>query len=304
MRAVPRDNESVNETWISDRDRFSYAGLHAADRLTTPMVKENGKWVATDWESAFTRVVEGLRSTAAEETGALLSPQATLEELYLAQKFLRALGVMNLDHRLRQSDFSRAEADPLFPYLGLPIEGLEKVNAALLVGSNVRKDQPIAHHRLRKAAMKGAPMMVINTRDYDFAFPVVEQIIADPHALLRHLAGVAAAAIRLAGVAAPASLSGVLGSAEGAAAGQTMAQCLKDAQAALVLMGTEALAHPQASLIRALCSLIAEHTGAVFGYLPEGANGAGAWLAGAVPHRGAAGAALDAPGRDATAMLA
>jgi NADH-quinone oxidoreductase subunit G len=303
MRAVPRDNEAVNETWIPDRDRFSYTGLSAPDRLTTPMVKDNGKWVNTDWESALARVVEGLRGTSADRIGALLSPHATLEELYLAQKLLRGMGVMNIDHRLRQSDFSRAGGDPLFPYLGLPLADLERVNAALLVGSNVRKEQPIAHHRLRKAALAGARMMAVNTRDHAFVFPMAEQVIADPQALLRSLARVAAAALKAAGATAPASLKKILADADPGDAERNMAGLLREAGSAVVLMGNQAMAHPQASLIRALCAVIAEHTGAIPGYLPEAANSAGAWLAGAVPHRGPAGAALDRPGLDTGAML-
>jgi NADH-quinone oxidoreductase subunit G len=303
MRAVPRDNEAVNETWISDRDRFSYTGLYAPDRLTVPMVKDRGQWVATDWETALTRVVEGLRGAAADEIGALLSPHATVEELYLAQKFLRGLGVGNLDHRLRHSDFSRPAADPLFPYLGMPVEALERVDAALLVGSNVRKEQPIAHHRLRKAALAGAAMMALNTRDYGFAFPVCDQIIADPQAMLRHLAGLARAALQAAGATAPASLAGILAEAPAGEREMAMAMRLSEGASALILVGSQAMASPQASLIRALCGLIAGHTDAVLGYLPEAANSAGAWLAGAVPHRGPAGAVLDAPGLDTGAML-
>lgn len=304
MRVVPRDNESVNETWISDRDRFSYTGLYAADRLQAPMVKDNGKWAVTDWETALTRVVEGMGAGTADQVGALLSPHATLEELYVAQKFLRGMGVTNIDHRLRQSDFSHAGADPLFPYLGLPVEGLERVDAALLVGSNVRKEQPIAHHRLRKATMRGdVSMMAVNTRDYGFAFPMAEQIIADPQALLRHLAGVAVEALEAAGAGAPASLADVLAEAARGETERAMAGALGAAGSAVVLLGSQAMAHPQASLIRALCAVIAEHTGAVLGHLPDAANSAGAWLAGAVPHRGPAGAPLDAPGRDAAQML-
>jgi NADH-quinone oxidoreductase subunit G len=303
MRAVPRENEAVNEIWISDRDRFSYTGLYAPDRLTSPMVKDKGQWVATDWETALARVVEGLRGTAGDEVGALLSPHATVEELYLAQKLLRGLGIRNLDHRLRQSDFSHADADPLFPYMGMSIEGLERVNAALLVGSNVRKEQPIAHHRLRKAALAGAAMMALNTRNYEFAFPVAAQLVVDPQALVRHLAGLARAALDARGAKVSASLAGILAQAGSGETEQAMAGRLAQGESAVILVGSQAMAHPQASLIRALCGLIAEHTGAALGYLPEAANSAGAWLAGAVPHRGPAGGALDAPGFDAGAML-
>ncbi|MFN2347950.1 MAG: NADH-quinone oxidoreductase subunit NuoG [Thioalkalivibrio sp.] len=304
MRAVPRENDAVNETWISDRDRFSYTALYAEDRITSPMVKDNGKWVETDWESALARTVEGLKGSAASDTGALLSPHATLEELYLAQKLLRGLGVTSIDHRLRQADFSHADADPVFPYLGMPLDELDSVDAALLVASNVRKEQPIAAHRLRKAALKGAAMMAINTRDYDFAFPMAAQRITDPYGLVTALAGVAQAALQAAGAKAPASLAGIIDSASADESAQAMAAALKDVERAVLLLGSQAFAHPRFSVLRALAGVITEHTGATLGYLPEAANSVGAWLAGVVPHRGPGGERLESAGLNAASMLA
>ncbi len=83
MRVVPRDNEAVNETWISDRDRFGYAGLYAPDRLLRPRIKDGGRWQEVDWERALAFVGEGLRavrnSRGAGAIGALASPSATVE---------------------------------------------------------------------------------------------------------------------------------------------------------------------------------------------------------------------------------
>ncbi len=48
MRVVPRQNDAINECWISDRDRFSYEGIYSADRLTKPMVRgADGAWRET-----------------------------------------------------------------------------------------------------------------------------------------------------------------------------------------------------------------------------------------------------------------
>lgn len=60
MRVHPRDNESINETWISDRDRFSYEGLYSSDRLTTPMIKKSGEWIEVNWEMALEMAAAGL----------------------------------------------------------------------------------------------------------------------------------------------------------------------------------------------------------------------------------------------------
>ena len=137
MRVVPRENESVNETWISDRDRFSYEGIYSDDRLAKPLLGG----VETEWEAALEAAAKGLQDViarhGADAVGFLVSPTATVEELYLAQKLARGLGVANIDHRLRQADFSDQGSAPVFPWLGQALEDLEKVKAALLIGSNV-----------------------------------------------------------------------------------------------------------------------------------------------------------------------
>ncbi|MCG5493187.1 NADH-quinone oxidoreductase subunit NuoG [Ectothiorhodospira variabilis] len=299
MRVVPRRNDGVNETWISDRDRFSYTGLSADDRLTQPMIRQKGEWVVTDWETALTRVVEGLRAQPAEACGALLSPQASLEELYLAQQWLRGLGIHHLDHRLRQSDFSDQGRAPLFPYLGGSLESLEQVSACLLVGSNIRKDQPMAAHRLRKAALDGAAIMAINVRDFPFHFPVQSQVVVDPQGMVMTLAAVAAAALEKAGGSTPRGFADLLKAAQVTDEARAMAERLAGEGDARILLGIQAQHHPQFSLLRALGGVIADLTGATLGYLSEGGNASGAWLAGAVPHRGPGGAALETAGQPA-----
>ena len=172
MRMVPRENEQINEVWLSDRDRFSYEGLSSDDRLTMPMVKVDGEWQSVDWETALQTSVEGIRAViaahGADQMGVLVSPAATVEEMLLTQAVARGAGINNIDHRLRQSDFSDQDTAPPCPTLGQPIEALEDINAALLIGSNPRKDQPIIGHRLRKAAVAGAQVMFINPVDSNF----------------------------------------------------------------------------------------------------------------------------------------
>ena len=307
LRAVPRENEAVNESWISDRDRYSYDGLNAADRLRNPMIKQDGQWREVDWPTALDFTVNGLQKViaqhGAQQLGALCSPSSTIEEMYLLQKVLRALGSSNLDHRLRQTDFSDQDQAPLYPWLGQSIEHLEQVDAALLIGSNVRKDQPLAGHRLRKAALAGAHIMFINPLDYDFRFDVAQKIITDPRRMVSELCAVAKALVQITGVKAPAGLSDAFKSVHVEAAHTTIAQTLKNARNGTVLLGLGAFAHAEFSALRALASLIAQLTDAKLGYLTDGANAAGAWLAGMVPHRGPAGSKIDAGGQHAAAMF-
>jgi NADH-quinone oxidoreductase subunit G len=301
MRVVPRENESVNETWISDRDRFSYEGIYSTDRLAKPLVKG----VETGWEAALEAAASALKDIiaqhGAEAVGFLVSPTATVEELYLAQKLARGLGVANIDHRLRQADFSDQDSAPAFPWFGQAIEDLEKVKAALLIGSNIRMEQPLAGHRLRKAALAGSQVMFINPRDFDFRFPVAAKVIADPAGVVTALAGVAQAVAELKGVALPVNLvslaTGVPSDAE-----RTMAAHLMNAPAT-VLLGNLAIAHPAFAQLRALAGFVAQQSGAQLGYLPEAANSVGGWLAGALPHRGPGGQKAPMVGLDTRTML-
>jgi len=109
LRVLPLENESLNQCWLSDKDRFSYEGLNSPDRLTSPMVKQGGAWQAVDWQTALRYVADGLGSIKAEHgadaIGALVSPHSTLEEMALTAQLIRGLGSDNVDFRLRHSDF-------------------------------------------------------------------------------------------------------------------------------------------------------------------------------------------------------
>lgn len=304
-RVVPAENDSINEVWLSDRDRFSYEGLYSRDRLQSPMIKEQGEWKEVDWETAFHAAHKGLQSVVdtqgANRIGALLGATATSEEAYLIQKLMRALGSNNVDHRLRRSDFSDQESEPSFPYLGQSIAELEQLNAVLLVGAYPRKDQPILNHRLRKASLAGADMMLIDVVDYPFNFEVQEKLINSSGVLVNELAGVAKALLD-SGSTDP-ELAALLSDTSANEVQRTIAGKLVSGEKSGVLLGNLATSHPQFSTIRYLAGKIAELSGATLGYLGESANSAGAALAGATPHR-TVGAERNAnPGLHALAML-
>ena len=305
MRVLPRVNEAVNECWLADRDRFSYEALNGEDRLRVPMIRRGTEWEETDWTTALEFTKAGLRKVledhGPENLGALASPISTSEEFYLLQKLVRGLGSGNVDHRLRQMDFSDDDNAPVYPALGRQIAELENLDAALLVGANPRKDQPLINLRLRKAALKGGKIFAINPLDYNFNYKLAGRIVCAPADMLRSLAGVAMALAALKKSELPAAFTARFGKLKPEATQQAMAQALQQGACASILLGTFAFSHPQAAALRGLAQLIAELSGAKFGQLPE-ANAAGAWLAGCVPHRGVAGKPAT-KGRHALDML-
>jgi len=306
MRVVPRENEEINEVWLSDRDRFSYEGLYAEDRLASPMIRVNGQWQEADWDGALQAAVDGLRSVAAEhgaeQLGVLVSPVTTLEEMYLAQAVARGLGTNNIDHRLRQGDFTGQDNAPLSPALGQSLQALESVTAALLIGANPRKEQPLIAHRLRKAALEGARVMLVNPVDYEFHLPVHAKAVVPPSHMAAVLAGVAAC-FPDAGAGAPEAVRRLIAGSRPDDTQHAMAQALRATGNRTILLGNTATAHPQYSLLAALAEVIAAASGAVLGHLPEAANSVGGWLAGVLPHRGPAGASIATAGLNAREML-
>jgi NADH-quinone oxidoreductase subunit G len=305
-RVVPRDNETINETWISDRDRFSCHALYREDRLVKPRVKRDGQWLDATWQDALTAAVGLLRDATAgggaSGLGTLLSPSATLEEAYLLQRITRYLGSDNIDYRLRQRDLRDQASDARAPLLGCSLADLDTRQGILVVGSNLRMEVPIVAHRVRKAARNGASVAFLNPAVYEYYFKPAAYVTAAPDALAANLAAVLAAAASAAGTPVPAHLSRAVEGANVTDAHRAAAQALTR-KPALVLLGQIAQRHPQYADLRALAAGLAAVTGAALGYLSEGANAAGAALAGATPHRGPGAKPVARAGFDARGML-
>ena len=313
MRVLPKENEAINEMWLSDRDRYSYLGLQSPDRLEQPMIKQGDDWKFVDWQTALNYAVEGLKTViekdGVDKVGGLISPSATSEEMYLMQKLLRGFGINNIDHRLRQTDFNDQDSAALYPSLNTSIEDLETVNSALLVGSYIRKDQPIAAHRLRKANRHGATMMAINPLDYDFNFDLETKIISAPSKMVTDLAAVAKALVDAgAKTDTLVGLDKLIANVTVTESHKAIAYALQSADKAVVILGTQATLQNNFSVLRALSFAVATLAGCPLSELTDGANSAGGWLNGAVSHRGPAGAkatkGLDAYQMTSTALNA
>jgi NADH-quinone oxidoreductase subunit G len=302
MRVVPRANEAINETWIADRDRYSYEGLYSADRLGSPMVREDGEWKQVTWEVALETAARGLKAAGAE-LATLASASATVEELYLLSRLTRALGSANIDHRLRQVDFRDQAADPASPGLGgLAIAAIDQLDALLVVGSNLRREAPVLAHRVRKAAKRGAKVAFLNPARYDYLFPVAAYLESAPSRQLADLAAIYSAALD--GASAPKHLASLVSGAQVNTAHRTIAGALKSGAKRAIWLGALALRHPGYADLRAVAAGIAAATGASLGVLAEGGNAAGACLAGAIPHRDAGGIPSATFGKSARDMLA
>lgn len=292
MRVVPFDNEEVNECWISDRDRYAYEGLYTEDRLTHPMVKaEDGQWRQASWSDALQAVVRGVNRVREQfgpnQLGAIGNHCSTTEELALLARLTRALGSENVDFRLRMTDPGFDAALTGVPWLGMPIVALGELDRVLVVGSFLRKDHPLMAHRLRQAVKRGTQVSFIDSAADDPLFPVTARLTVAPSALPEALAQVLVAAAQASGQTVPAALTQV----EPSDVARQIAASLASGKNVAVFLGNMATACGQAALIAANASALAQAVGGKVGFLVEGGNTVGGYLAGAVPATGGLNAA-------------
>lgn len=277
LRVVPLENESVNECWIADRDRFSYEALNSADRLTAPMLKQGGVWTTVDWQTALEYVANGLKliksNFGAKAIGALVSPHASLEELYLTGALVRGLGSENIDYRLRNAEFDQSSG---IRYLGLPIAALSTLQRVLVIGSNLRKDHPLFAQRIRQSARAGGVVNALTAEAVDWAMPVRNVLLSPARDWVQALADIAFAVASEKGVTAP-----VAGTATSAA--KEIAVSLLSGERKAILLGNAAAHHAKSTSLLSLANWIGEQVGASVGFLTEAANTVGAQVAGALP---------------------
>ena len=295
LRVVPFENEAVNECWLSDKDRFSYAALNSEDRLTKPMLKDAGRsaaggaavWREVDWPEALEFVASELkrigdaggRAPHDSPIGALASPHATLEELHLLKKLMNGIGSDHVDTRLRQSDF---DGPVVAPWLGMSIDAFSNLDRVLVVGSFLRKDQPLLAQRIRQSIKRGALLSIVHATDDDLLMPVANKAIVPPSQWVDVLSAIADAAR-------DADASSASDAAKGIAAS------FASGTAKAILLGSAVVRHPEFSRIHAAARALATATGATLGFLTDAANTVGAHVVEAYPTAG---------GLNAAAMLA
>ncbi len=278
MRVLPRENEAVNECWISDKERFAYQALNSDERLTRPMVKQGGEWREVDWNVALDYVAHGLKDVAREHGGdavaALAAQSSTLEEMALLRKVLGGLGSDNFDFRPRQGDFSADSLREGTPWLGMRLGEIADLDAALVVGSFLRKDHPLIAQRLRQAAKKFTKVSSIAVVSDDQLIQFHAQKTVAPAALGEGLAAVVKATAELKGIAVPDNVA----QARVCEVSRQIAQSLIDGERKAIFLGNVVTQSRDAGQIHALALSLGTLLGASVGFLGEGANTVGGYV--------------------------
>jgi len=300
-RILPQENPTINDIWLSDRDRFSYEGIQTQDRLLTPMIREGEHLKPVDWQTAFVFLSERLRTLSRENggdaMGILASPMATLEELFILKQLAQKLECPHIDTRLRQMDFSLDAVLEGAPWLGMSIAELLSQQTVFIAGSNFRKDHPLLALRMRQAAKeKGLKLLMAHYVDHDPLMPVAGKIIAKPSAMAEKLAALCQALVQATGKSTVPHLANLVQHTSGDDY-KDIAQHLLNSTTKAILVGNSILQAKDAGLLYVLLEEIARLSEARFGVLHEAANSVGASLLGVRPH------VFQPHGKNAKAML-
>ena len=260
MRILPRENDDVNEEWISDKTRFVWDGLHT-QRLYRPYVREAGKLRAATWPEAFARIADRFRATGPEKMATLIGDLNPVEDVFAVNQLMRNLGVASVD--CRQDGSPLGERGGRAAYLfNATIAGIEQADAVLLIGTNPRLEAPVLNTRLRKIWRNRLVPIGLIGANADLTYEYT------------HLGSGAATLAELAG------------------GGGSFAETLKKAEHPLIILGQGALARPDGAAILSLAARTALALGAVkegwngFSVLHTAASRVGALDVGAIPAPG------------------
>jgi NADH-quinone oxidoreductase subunit G len=273
-RVIPKENESINECWISDRDRFSYQGLNHKDRINLPLKREKNQWKEIDWEEAYELIEKNITDIDIKKSnkiGIICSPQSTLEEGFLLKKIAKELNTSHIDYRLLEQSFSENNN-----WLGCKIDEIESHDAILVVGSNLKHDQPLLAHRFRRYANKRNNFSIITSYDDFYSTRCLEKVIVNPSTYINYLLMILKQ-VQLSTKYKINSevIKNLLKAAKPSNEAKRIAKSLLSNKSKAIFLGHQILHLDDGDNIKLVAMHIAQAVGATFGLIPGYANSVG-----------------------------
>ncbi len=168
MRILPRNNDAVNEEWISDKTRHTADGLRT-QRLDQPYIRVGGKLKPASWDDALALIGAKLKAADPKKIGAIVGDLAGAEEMFALKDLFTRLGSPNLECRQ-----DGAKLDPALGRAGYvfnsTIAGIEQADAIMLIGTNPRLEAPVLNARIRKRWRQGGLLVGVIGEKADFGY--------------------------------------------------------------------------------------------------------------------------------------
>jgi NADH-quinone oxidoreductase subunit G len=225
VRILPRNNDAVNEEWISDKTRHVWDGLRT-QRLDQPYIRKGDRLEPATWDEALDAVAAKLKAARPERVAAIAGDLAGAEEMFALKDLLQRLGSANVECRQdgAKLDPRHGRASYLF---NAGIEGIERADAILLVGTNPRLEAAVLNARIRKRWRQSPVAIALVGERADLTYPY-EYLGAGPQTLKDLADGK-----------------------------HSFAASLRDAKNPLIIVGAGAAARPDGAAVLALAAKIA-----------------------------------------------
>ena len=193
-RVLPRINEEINEEWISDKTRYACDGLKN-QRLDTPYIKINGKLKPSSWEDAYKAISERVSKTKSEKIAGFIGDMTNMETIYAAKEFFeKTIKSANLESREEKLYIN---TNKRINYLfNSSIEGIEKSDLIILIGTNPRFEATILNSRIRKNFLKNKTEIISLGNVGDLTYPynvidnstdIIKEIVENNHEISKKI---------------------------------------------------------------------------------------------------------------------
>ena len=193
-RVLPRINEEINEEWISDKTRYACDGLKN-QRLDTPYIKINGKLKPSSWEDAYKAISERVSKTKSEKIAGFIGDMTNMETIYAAKEFFeKTIKSENLESREEKLYIN---TNKRINYLfNSSIEGIEKSDLIILIGTNPRFEATILNSRIRKNFLKNKTEIISLGDVGDLTYPynvidnstdIIKEIVENNHEISKKI---------------------------------------------------------------------------------------------------------------------
>ena len=293
-RVVPKVNESINETWISDRDRFAFDGIYSEDRAQDSLVRKNNELTHISQNEGISMFIDKLQAIKDKNSiSALVSPASSFEEQLLFSHLMEENQVSNIDHRINQIDFSGDALDPLFPSLNIPLNEIKDMDSILIIGSTIRKETPIIAHWIKKAADRNCEIHIINHSLDEYHFPIENYLLSETSLIAENTGLIVKAALSLMNKEFPDHILEHLSKLKEPSPAHIKTANSLIGKKSLVISGLVARNNKYYSLIRSYIDILSSMTDSSSGEITFSANTAGAYISGCIPHRSSFGRTKD-----------
>tara|TARA_Y100000996_G_C22545521_1_gene651636 strand:- start:927 stop:2609 length:1683 start_codon:yes stop_codon:yes gene_type:complete len=275
VRAIPRDNPEINQTWIADRDRFGFEGIYSEDRCNKIMKRVNGILDNFDEDMLIDDINNSIKNhinkNSNNDIGCFISGQTSSEEMYLIKKLLNNYDIANLDHRTNEIEFEYESNFPVMPYLGCNLNELSNYDNILLFGLNIKSEYPILSIRFNEAAKSGTKIYSFHFSPSDEVFPLEKSYCISPKEIINKL--------------------------------KTDIYGIDNTQKNLLIIGPCINYLPYQTLFHSAIGTFSKRINGKVGYLTDYCNSTSGWLLGNVPNREIGGKISDKKGLNSTQML-